>query len=568
MKVFAATSNHRFLFACLALAAVVAACTGLSYSSASAATSYAYNDANLISDSVFADSNTMSTSVIQDFLQSKHSGLASYKDVENCGSTTGAHYDYYNTYYDCGKSVSAAQIIHDAAHAYKINPQALLATMQKEQSLVTTPDPTASQVDCAMGYYSCGGGFDTFFSQVDNGAWQFRVDIELMSGNNYWGYTPSSYPCNSAGYTNAYNSSGKMVSTRLYSTGLYPGAKVTFDDPNIYSSTGKLLLDGTPETITLANHATAALHCYTPYVGPMSKTGYSGSYNFVQSFEQWFGPTAAKDYYQFERLAGPRPAKFTSSSSSLGNYTSTVTLDNKIYAFYYDATNKNLHYAYWNGSTWSNNTLDGVGSSVQGATSDDVGQGVVTGLWNGEIQVYYYDETSGDLRHAWTSSTGWRLETLDGTSSSHGGDNADVGQNPTVGVWNGQLQVYYYDATNGNLRHGWTVHGFWHFETLDGTSSSHGGDNADVGNQPVTLNFQGDLFVFYYDATNSAWRVAYYDNSWHFFNLDGSADDSDSLSGSSTAVGGQLSAAIWQNDSLQIYYQDSGGGLAHAWANR
>jgi hypothetical protein len=227
------------------------------------AAAYAYNPANLISDSVFTNSSSMSASAIQTFLNNENSGLKSRSDTENCSAKKTPYRFIY--YPHCSKKESAATIIYDAGRAYGINPRAIMATLQKEQSLITTPNPTSSQINCAMGYNSCSG-FVGFFSQVDNGAWQLRTDIELMNGRNWWGYAPSSYPCKSG--------------NGLYSTGLYPGRTVKFADPG-----------GKAETITLADSSTAALYCYTPYVGPYSTTGYSGSYNFVQSFEQWWGST-------------------------------------------------------------------------------------------------------------------------------------------------------------------------------------------------------------------------------------------------------------------------------------
>ncbi|HVX58688.1 MAG TPA: hypothetical protein VG964_03040 [Candidatus Saccharimonadales bacterium] len=224
-----------------------------------------YDAAYLVSDDLFTDAGSMSVNSIQSFLSSKGSSLATYKTTEDCGSTSGSHYSYYATYYHCGKTESAATIIYDAAHAYSISPRTIMATLQKEQSLITDPSPSSSQINCAMGYNSCSG-FRGFFSQVDNGTWQFRVYIELMNGRSYWGYDASSYPCSAA--------------TSLYNNGLYPGNSVRFADPG-----------GTAKTITLYNSATAALYCYTPYVGPYSETGYSGSYNFVTSWESWWGST-------------------------------------------------------------------------------------------------------------------------------------------------------------------------------------------------------------------------------------------------------------------------------------
>ncbi len=253
------------------LPAILAGC--LLFDSALASADPAYNPAYLISDPIFTDTSTMSVSSIQSFLVSENSGLQSYSDVENCNPPTPTLPDPYSASYypHCGSSESAATIIYDAGQAYGINPRTIMATLQKEQSLITTPNPTQSQLNCAMGYRSCASGYLGFFNQVDNGAWQFRDYIELMSNRNWWGHTPASYPCANA--------------SSLYSTGLYPGNTVTFTNPG-----------GLAQTITLGDASTAALYCYTPYVGPYSLTGYSGSYNFVVSFETWFGSVASPCY--------------------------------------------------------------------------------------------------------------------------------------------------------------------------------------------------------------------------------------------------------------------------------
>lgn len=244
-------------FAAAALV-VTAVCGGLLLTNTPKAfAAYAYNPSDLISDGIFTNSSTMNATAIQNFLNKENSGLKGYSATESCSPAKPVQ-PYRFTYYPhCGKKESAATIIYDAGKAYGINPQAIMATLQKEQSLITTPHPTSSQINCAMGYNRCSS-FVGFFVQVDNATWQFRTDIELMSGRNWWGYTPSSYPCNSA--------------SSLYSTGLYPGRTVRFYNSSI--------------TLTLADSATAALYCYTP------EAGFSGgNYNFVQAFEQWFGST-------------------------------------------------------------------------------------------------------------------------------------------------------------------------------------------------------------------------------------------------------------------------------------
>lgn len=234
--------------------------------------SASYYSPNLIDNSKFTNYSSMGVNAIQSFLISKGSYLRSYHSTEDCYSPSGPHYSFFQAHYSCGRSVLAAQIIYDAANAFQINPQVILATMQKEESLITDPSPSSSQLNYAMGFgcpdSSGCSGYSGFFHQVDYGTRQFRIDYELSSGRSYWGYGPSSYPCN-----------GK---TRYYSTALKAGNNVYFYDDY-----------GTAYThFRIANAATASLYCYTPHVYPGSKRQYfSGSYWFVYYFEKWWGST-------------------------------------------------------------------------------------------------------------------------------------------------------------------------------------------------------------------------------------------------------------------------------------
>lgn len=258
----------------LLLSAVVFAGALLPLGQAAAFTP-SYNSSNLIDNPTLTDSGTMSAGQIQTFLSSIGGGIKSYSDVEACSAVIKPYYGH------CGKRISAAQIIYDSAHAYGVNPRAILATMEKEQSLVTDPSPSASQINCAMGYNSCSG-YSGFFTQIDNGTWILRYNYEgAMKHSNWLSWHP---------YTSYQNVCGKASS--LYSNGLYPGNKVTFADPG-----------GKAETITIANAATASLYCYTPYVGPYSVTGYSGSYNFVYYFQLWFGSTHTSLQYGWEGVS-------------------------------------------------------------------------------------------------------------------------------------------------------------------------------------------------------------------------------------------------------------------------
>jgi hypothetical protein len=150
----------------------------------------------IISDSEFSDSYSMDKEEIQDLLESKNSMLADYG--EN------------------GKS--AAQIIHEVSVEYNINPKVLIATLQKEQSLIEkrfSKSEFNKRVEWAVG---CGkkGLFKGLEQQIKCAAQTFR--------NSFDGKSKAGYKI------------GESIKT----------------------------LDG--EVIKLENWATVALYTYTPYV--------------------------------------------------------------------------------------------------------------------------------------------------------------------------------------------------------------------------------------------------------------------------------------------------------------
>ena len=239
--------------------------------------SAAYIGNELIDDPIFLNASSMSASQIQSFLAGKNSYLTNYTTTENL-----SYYPNYN------KTVPASQAIYDAGQVYGINPQVILATLQKEESLVTDPSPSQSQLQFAMGYgcpdsNGCGSGSAGFFYQIDNGTWDLRFMFERARGNNSWWNPNLSYQCGTRSQAPPYNYPSNN-NPYFYYPSLYPNQGVTFYDGygTAYAS------------FTIANASTASLYCYTPHAYPgSSRDYYSGSYNFVVSFESWFGPTGA-----------------------------------------------------------------------------------------------------------------------------------------------------------------------------------------------------------------------------------------------------------------------------------
>ncbi|MDO8513046.1 MAG: hypothetical protein Q7S37_00905 [bacterium] len=206
----------------------------------------AYN--NLVSDDNFISTNAMSEAQIQDFLVSKGSFLKSYSEGGR----------------------SAARIIWDAAHGNTvdsrgslmgivvdestgtINPMAILITLQKEQSLITsTSNPGSAILNKAMGYgcaegTNCNSAYAGFAKQIDWGAWQLRYNFH------------------------------RAETARTWATNYKIGQTTT-----VTNTTGYPHYPPATSTVTFTNRATASLYRYTPHA-------FNGNYNFWKYFYQWF----------------------------------------------------------------------------------------------------------------------------------------------------------------------------------------------------------------------------------------------------------------------------------------
>lgn len=271
----------------LMLSGLLLTLVGYTFFAFSPKVSAMYDGGRLIDDMVFLNTNTMTESDIHNFIVNKGGGIANMSFVFDCTSTGMSAQYYQAAGAPCGQTVRAATIIYYAAQIYGMNPQVILATMQKEQSVVTAPNPTTWQVNQAMGYGcpdSGGCGASNFLYQIDNGVWTLRYHMERARGNmDYWFHSVS-WVC---GTTKNY-----------YSPSLYPYQNVNFYDDN-----GTLY-----RTHYIANPSTSSFYCYTPhaYNNPQGLYGlptygttgqyYSGSYNFVKYFETWFGSTYAYIY--------------------------------------------------------------------------------------------------------------------------------------------------------------------------------------------------------------------------------------------------------------------------------
>lgn len=234
-----------------------------------------FNPNKLIDDSVFKNANTMSAADIQKFLQDKNSILANtsnaFLSLLKEPITNKALKEKLE---DPGAARTtprtAAELIYDAAKSTGMNPQVILVTLNKEQSLITgrqgaTGDTLQRALDFSLGFgcpdsQPCGAIYKGFYFQLFGG-----VDSE---NNRYLGAAKSlmtsvNTPGGRGPFFNGKTSKVGDAITLPNTVGSYEGVQAN-------------------QSIVLSNAATAALYRYTPHV-------YNGNYNFWRFFKEWFG---------------------------------------------------------------------------------------------------------------------------------------------------------------------------------------------------------------------------------------------------------------------------------------
>ncbi len=259
----------------------------------------AFNRSKIIDDAVFDNVSTMTAQQIDAFLNSfpnscisPNSGFAA---LEPIGYNPSQGYIY-------GNHVSAGQVIYSSAQAYGINPQVLLATLQKEQSLVAGASGSfcnngnQNKYVAAVGYgcpdniedfsysgldlYQRNGVTVTntgvtcvnsaskagFSQQVIRGAWLLKFGQQRAKGNVGWAVIKGAWN-NSDDPQSCYG--GPMTQGTFARC---PSGATTYYD-------GYTTIDGVATHID--NGASAALYWYTPH--------FSGNQSFFNLFSNYFG---------------------------------------------------------------------------------------------------------------------------------------------------------------------------------------------------------------------------------------------------------------------------------------
>jgi hypothetical protein len=192
--------------------------------------------------------------------------------------------------------------------------------------------------------------------------------------------------------------------------------------------------------------------------------------------------------------------------------------------------------------------LDGRGGT-SGRTMHAIGADTANAVFEGDLFVFYEDATSGNLRMGRRTDR-WAFRTLDGAGGTNGRVNADVGSDVAAAPYGGALHVFYRDETGGNLRHGSFDGTTWAFETLDGVGGANGRLNADVGTSISVQTYRGSLFVFFVDRTHTNVRRARLSTGWTFSTIDGAGGTGGRISGD---VGYNTRAAVYDG-TLHVFY--------------
>ena len=251
--------------------------------------------------------------------------------------------------------------------------------------------------------------------------------------------------------------------------------------------------------------------------------------------------------------------------ADVGRHTSALLYGGLPHVFYYDATNGDLRHAWWDGARWNYEVIDGGPSAVAlRHVLRDVGETPAASLYGVQVHVYFHDVAHGDLRHAWWDGAHWNAETLDGAGGAAGRIAADVGADPSVTLYAGTPHVWSYDTTHADLRHAWWTGRQWAFETLDGDVDTNAGRVAsDLGQHPSVVLFNGLPHVWYHDTSAGALRHAWWTGArWNYEDLDGFGG----FSGEVVADTGAGATAMVYGGTPHVWYHDATFGyLRHAW---
>jgi YD repeat-containing protein len=274
--------------------------------------------------------------------------------------------------------------------------------------------------------------------------------------------------------------------------------------------------------------------------------------------------------WHFETLDGPGSPYPGTTGHIVGfDANPAIVFGSQLHVFYRDSTALTLRHAWYTpGAGWAFEVLDGAGGIAAGAVTDAVGAFASVVDYGGAAHVFYWDPMVSSLRHAWWTGTAWNAETLDGSGTTRPGSTPHtVGSYATVLLFGGQPHVFYRDITTNSQRHAWWTGAAWAFDWVDGTSSPYAGHTPDnVGFYASTTLFAGTPHLFSQDVTTQRLRHVWWTGAaWAYEDLDGNGT---TVNGHTTNVVGSYASVVVYAGGAHVFSYDSGAQrLRHAWWN-
>lgn len=250
----------------------------------------AFNPNMLITDAAFSDSGTFgSPAAIQKFFVDHGSVLANTSQdflLKLREPDTATKVGLEDPEPNLGRLRTAAELVYDATAKTGLNPQVILVTLQKEQTLITGSFGSDSDLQTALNHAlgfgcpdsgGCGAIFSGFYFQLfgafdSSGSRYLGAAASLMKSFNY---------TNSSGLRTGRGPEVDANGT----TGQYAGPSVRTsqvgDTVGIDNTLGGFLNVTPSQNVTFNNFATTALYRYTPHV-------FNGNYNFWKYYTLWF----------------------------------------------------------------------------------------------------------------------------------------------------------------------------------------------------------------------------------------------------------------------------------------
>jgi hypothetical protein len=246
----------------------------------------AFNPNLLITDQAFSDTGTFGSAAgIQKFFEDKGSALANTSadflaKLKEPDTNTKIGLEDPNP--SLGRLRTAAELIYDASVKTGLNPQVILATLQKEQSLILGSFSGGSlqvALDRALGFgcpdsAPCGDMFLGFYPQLF-GAFD-------STGSRYLGAAASLMKSFNITVNGVRVGRGPEVDANGAASGGPSVRTARIGDTVVFSnSLGGYAGVAPTQQVNLSNSATAALYRYTPHV-------FNGNYNFWKFYTLWF----------------------------------------------------------------------------------------------------------------------------------------------------------------------------------------------------------------------------------------------------------------------------------------